>query len=272
MQSTKVVNVKVSNIRPQYQNLKDWCDDPSNVYIGRKGVVFVDSIRFPKKDSVWANPFKISAEDNRESVIKKYEKYIRRKLDQGEIGLEDLEKLKGKNLGCWCYPEACHGDVLVRLIEEFIGGVPAEDFDLEKFLETMTLEDLKNIKKSVEAKIKTLTPIKPRNYERIRKSLRVPDDFYHRVEWERKVCFDLATRLKGSVEDFRLFFLELVGDVPEIDTDTDTKAARAFDKAYRDLEANLLAKAEKEIRKTLPKSKIVVVYNPDTDRYESKYV
>lgn len=26
-------------------------------------------------------------------------------------------ELEGKNLGCWCKPEACHGDILVELIE-----------------------------------------------------------------------------------------------------------------------------------------------------------
>ena len=38
-ESTKIVNVKVSNIRPKYQNLKDWIEDKNNIYIGRK---FID--------------------------------------------------------------------------------------------------------------------------------------------------------------------------------------------------------------------------------------
>jgi hypothetical protein len=24
----------------------------------------------------------------------------------------------GKNLGCWCKPEKCHGDILIKIIEE----------------------------------------------------------------------------------------------------------------------------------------------------------
>ena len=32
--------------------------------------------------------------------------------------LENLHTLKGKRLGCFCKPFACHGDVLVELIEE----------------------------------------------------------------------------------------------------------------------------------------------------------
>jgi hypothetical protein len=28
-----------------------------------------------------------------------------------------LHELKGKKLGCWCKPQACHGDILTKLIE-----------------------------------------------------------------------------------------------------------------------------------------------------------
>lgn len=43
-----VVNVKVANLRPQYKDLKDWMSKPDNVYIGRKGVIFINGKRFPK--------------------------------------------------------------------------------------------------------------------------------------------------------------------------------------------------------------------------------
>jgi len=29
--------------------------------------------------------------------------------------LEALPELRGKDLGCWCAPENCHGDVLLAL-------------------------------------------------------------------------------------------------------------------------------------------------------------
>jgi len=32
--------------------------------------------------------------------------------------LNSLHEIEGKNLGCWCYPEKCHGNVLIKLIEE----------------------------------------------------------------------------------------------------------------------------------------------------------
>jgi len=112
---TKVVNVKVAHIRPAYENLKEWMDDEKNVYIGRRGVVFVNKERFPKKDSIWANPYKIGKDGDRKEVLEKYEAYIRNKIE--EEGLQnELKKLSGKNLGCWCYPEKCHGDILVKYI------------------------------------------------------------------------------------------------------------------------------------------------------------
>lgn len=119
MNSTTVCNVKVKNIRPEYDNLKEWIADSNNIYIGRKGIVFVDGERFPKYDSIWANPYKIDTNNDRKSVLKKYKKYIKAKLDQDEDLIVKLKKLQGKNLGCWCHPEACHGDILVELMDEY---------------------------------------------------------------------------------------------------------------------------------------------------------
>ena len=118
--ATTVVNVKVKHIRPKYANLKEWVADPDNVYIGRAGIVFIDKVRFPKTGSVWKNPFKIGRDGDRSTVKEKYETYIRDKIVREDLK-DDLLALKGKNLGCWCAPEGCHGDLLVKLIEEFTG-------------------------------------------------------------------------------------------------------------------------------------------------------
>lgn len=114
----EVVNVKVAYIRPSYANLKEWMLDPDNVYIGRKGVVFVDGVRYPKHDSMWSNPFKITANSTRADVILQYERYIRAKIANGDISAEDIASLAGKRLGCWCVPEPCHGHVLAKLVAE----------------------------------------------------------------------------------------------------------------------------------------------------------
>jgi len=84
---------------------------PYDVYIGRL-------IRFhPKKypQSPFANPFPVKKDDsNRDEAIKKYREWL---LSQPDLIEQAKKKLKGKILGCWCKPEACHGDVLVEIVE-----------------------------------------------------------------------------------------------------------------------------------------------------------
>lgn len=111
-----IVNCRVEHIRPKYHNLKEWMADPQNVYIGRKGVVFIEETRFPPNSSNFANPYKIGKDGTREEVLEKYRNYITKKLEDSESLRVELASLKGKNLGCWCSPEPCHGDILLLLI------------------------------------------------------------------------------------------------------------------------------------------------------------
>lgn len=70
-----------------------------DVYIGRP--------------SMWGNPFKIGRDGTREQVIEKYRDHV-----IGEPRLMALlPTLRGKTLGCYCKPLACHGDVLVELVD-----------------------------------------------------------------------------------------------------------------------------------------------------------
>jgi len=66
------------------------------------------------RPSKWGNPFSIGKDGTREEVIQKYKEWI---SQQPEL-LADLPSLKGKVLGCWCKPQACHGDILAKLTEE----------------------------------------------------------------------------------------------------------------------------------------------------------
>ena len=119
---TQVVNVSVIKIRPEYNNLLEWTKNKDdNVYIGRKGVVFIDGVRFPLYDSMWANPYKITTEpeQSRELVLKLYSTYIEKKLESDTNLVDELLKLKGKKLGCWCKPECCHGDILIKMIKKY---------------------------------------------------------------------------------------------------------------------------------------------------------
>lgn len=136
--STTVVNIKVAQLRGgqsdrlcrKYDNLREWMAVDEHVYIGRAGIVFVPTDdggkeRWPKAASKWANPYKIDAsayvdqmsvaeanEEARAESIRLYTKYVSDKIAQGEL---DPRELIGKTLGCWCHPEACHGDVLAKL-------------------------------------------------------------------------------------------------------------------------------------------------------------
>ena len=81
----------------------------------------VVNMRFQEHDvyigrgSKWGNPFKIGKDGNRKEVIDKYEKYIRKKPEL----LKDLDELKNKKLGCFCFPPfPCHGQVLIKLMKE----------------------------------------------------------------------------------------------------------------------------------------------------------
>ena len=116
-----VVNCKVKFLREEgYANLKEWVANPQNVYVGRAGVVFVKEgekqERFPKTASPFCNPFKVGKDGTRDEVIAKFREFLRAKIQSHPAFLDELLLLKGKTLGCWCKPEACHGDVLLEVV------------------------------------------------------------------------------------------------------------------------------------------------------------
>lgn len=76
------------------------------------------------RGSIWGNPYTHHKFDTkakyivetREEAIRLYEIYARKNLNI----LNNLHKLKGKTLGCFCKPKSCHGDILVKLFKEYI--------------------------------------------------------------------------------------------------------------------------------------------------------
>jgi hypothetical protein len=117
--NSSIVNCKVQYIRPEYNNLEEWINDDKNVYIARAGVVFINKKRYPQNSSKFANPYKIGKDGTREEVIVKYKEYIIKKLENDKSLINELLLLKGKKLGCWCYPEICHGNILLELIDKY---------------------------------------------------------------------------------------------------------------------------------------------------------
>jgi hypothetical protein len=64
--------------------------------------------------SEWGNPYEIGDDGDRSTVIESYRQYVALKFGL----LSRLGELRGKVLGCWCYPEPCHGCVLIELTKE----------------------------------------------------------------------------------------------------------------------------------------------------------
>jgi hypothetical protein len=66
------------------------------------------------RGSGWGNPFYMGSDGSRDEVCDWYEQYYfpyKKSLHQ-KIG-----NLKGKMLGCHCYPERCHGETILKWIE-----------------------------------------------------------------------------------------------------------------------------------------------------------
>ena len=56
--------------------------------------------------------------ETREEAVARYEDWIRNSTDkQAQYCRDSLWMLRGETLECFCAPQACHGDVLVKLVE-----------------------------------------------------------------------------------------------------------------------------------------------------------
>ena len=97
--------------------------------IHKDGITRVVHLKKEKYDvligrpSKWGNPFTHISNKHtlaqtivgsRQEAIDRYRDWI---IQQPEL-MNSLHELKGKTLGCWCKPAACHGDVLIELIEQ----------------------------------------------------------------------------------------------------------------------------------------------------------
>jgi hypothetical protein len=111
------------------------------LYIGRTSPTFciVDGkkMRWPTQ-SKWHNPYTISynkiskiysvkkgskelesyknESSARSYAIEQYKNYV----SSNKHLSDSLFELTGKNLGCWCKPQPCHGDVLVSLWKKHV--------------------------------------------------------------------------------------------------------------------------------------------------------
>ena len=94
---TRVINLKITKV-----SNKDM-GDSYDVYIGR--------------GTLWGNPYQMGKEGTRDEVIAKFAyDFDKRFLKLPEKFDENIEKLRGKTLGCHCKPAACHGDVIANYL------------------------------------------------------------------------------------------------------------------------------------------------------------
>lgn len=84
--------------------------DLATIRFAEQHNLYVRADRF----SDWGNPFEMGKDGSRDEVCNNYENHF---LPYKPSLLNKVSSLKGKALGCWCAPEKCHCDSLVKMIK-----------------------------------------------------------------------------------------------------------------------------------------------------------
>jgi len=86
--------------RIQRKRTKGWRMPENTIYVGRP--------------TCWGNPYQTSAMTRDQAVRFFLQRW--RRLSKTRSGQDDLARLRGKNLACWCrLDQACHADALLEL-------------------------------------------------------------------------------------------------------------------------------------------------------------
>lgn len=74
------------------------------------------------RPSIYGNPFEIGKDGTREEVIEKHMEWLIGVIEIPNAPycptIEDIRKLKGNTLGCWCSPKPCHGENYDKILED----------------------------------------------------------------------------------------------------------------------------------------------------------
>lgn len=76
-------------------------------YIGRAG---------KGQDGYYGNPFRLHPGESRGATIGRFKKYFYKRLKEDAEFKRRIHLLKGMRLGCFCKPNACHGDVIAEYL------------------------------------------------------------------------------------------------------------------------------------------------------------
>lgn len=65
------------------------------------------------RPSIWGNPFHVQ-DFGRDDSIRMYREWLA-KPEQDELRARMRQVLRGKDLICWCAPQACHADIILEV-------------------------------------------------------------------------------------------------------------------------------------------------------------
>lgn len=89
-------------IRIQRKRIKGWRMPANTVSVCRPGK--------------FGNPFKVGVHGNAAECVEKFTSEIGAVDSRLSFGIDDIKKLRGKNLACYCKIGApCHADVLLKI-------------------------------------------------------------------------------------------------------------------------------------------------------------
>jgi hypothetical protein len=123
-----IVTRAVEQVRPEYEWSASELERKAIVEVGGTAVANMhqnsdrallhwakSTNRFTRIDrsSDWGNPFEMPDDGDRDTVCDSYEIFFLRKFSLHNR----IDELRGKVLGCWCYPQRCHGDYLAQKLE-----------------------------------------------------------------------------------------------------------------------------------------------------------
>lgn len=85
-----------------------------NMHKGGKAAIANGTAVYIGRGSMWGNPFVMGQQASRDKVCEQHREYLQQRVQSGQITLQDLASLYGKDLVCFCAPLRCHGDTLVE--------------------------------------------------------------------------------------------------------------------------------------------------------------
>lgn len=72
----------------------------------------LSAVKVDRSNALFGNPHVVGKDGTIEECLALFEKFIEPYKDKV------IEKLKGKNLACWCSSEQCHAEILLRIANE----------------------------------------------------------------------------------------------------------------------------------------------------------